>query len=71
MTNATLVHTAIAGSVTAQVMRTPGRCRDDYTIVIHGVGPTSQHDEARRQAEMFIAYQEQIARMAWCPSCGE
>jgi len=70
MTNATLVHTAISGNVTAQVMRTPGRCRDEFTVILQGDGSTAEHDEVRRQAEMFIAYQEQLARMAWCPSCG-
>ena len=70
MTTATLVHTATAGHVTAQVMRTLGRCRDEFAIVLQGEGTAEQLDEVRRQAEMFIAYQEQLARMAWCPSCG-
>lgn len=70
MINATMIYTATSGQVTARVMRTPGRCCDEYTILIQGSGTLAERNEVHRQAEMFIAYQEQLARMAWCPSCG-
>ncbi|MBX7165935.1 MAG: hypothetical protein K1X74_06260 [Pirellulales bacterium] len=70
MTSATVVHTFTAGTITAQVVRTPGRCQDQFSIVLHGEGSPVDRQEAQQQAEMYIAYQVQLARMAWCPSCG-
>ena len=70
MTTAIPIYSATCGNVTAQVLRIPGRCRDEYTILIQGDGTLVEHNEVRRQSEMFIAYQEQLARTAWCPSCG-
>ena len=67
---AAVIYSATCGTVTAQVMRTAGRCCDEYAILIQGNGTLVEHDQVHRQAEMFIAYQEQLARMAWCASCG-
>ncbi len=70
MTNATLVHAVNCGPVKAEVYRSPGRCRDTFTVVVQGTGTSEELAQARSQAEMYVAYEEQLARMAWCPSCG-
>ncbi len=70
MTNATLIHTVHCGLVKTQVCRSPGRCRDTYTVVIQGIGTSEELAQAQSQAEMYVPYEEQLARMAWCPSCG-
>lgn len=70
MADATCVFRATAGEVTVRVLKQPGRCRDEFVILLEGEGSDRDAADVRRQAEMFVAYEEQLARMAWCPSCG-
>ena len=80
MINSVPIHTLTVGSVTATVHRVDGRHEADYYVTVAG-GNNGQplflpeqlgaFQEAVNQAEMFIGYQEQIARMNWCPGCGD
>lgn len=70
MATAECVFRATAGEVTAQVMKQVSRCHDEFVILLEGQGSECQRAEVRRQAEMFVAFEQQLARMAWCPSCG-
>ena len=79
MGNSVPIHTATVGGVTAIVHRVDGR-EPDYFVTVassengHALFLPEQlgaFQEAVNQADMFIKYQEQIARMNWCPGCGD
>lgn len=79
MSEATPVHVVQAGGVTATVFKIPG-FQTDYRVTVEipdaGIlkcdpGELRPARDALEQAELFIRHEEQIARMNWCPGCGD
>lgn len=80
MTASVPVHSVTVETVTATVFRVDTGWTPDYFVTLEstsGEGAPFRADElhafqeAVDQADMFIKLQEQIARMNWCPGCGD
>ena len=79
MTPSIPVHKVTIKTVTATVFRVDGFTPDYFVTVTSTENDEAPFlpdeleafQEAVCQAEMFIGYQEQIARMNWCPGCGD
>ena len=78
MANETMIHVAMAGTVQVAVYRDHSGQADYHvrlTRASHdppsfGPDELAMVCEAIKQADLFIKYDEQIARMNWCPGCG-
>lgn len=79
MVEQTPLHAAKAGTVTATVYQVNGFTPDfqvelstnENSEATFSFEELPMVQEAAEQARLFICLQEQIARMNWCPSCGD
>lgn len=79
MNGATPIYEARVGTVTAAMHRLDGPQPDYCVALLSERSPEGEFApeelpmirEAVDQSRMFIGYQIQIARMNWCPGCGD